>query len=404
MKRNSINQSVQKETNLAAVLRALRAGYATTRVELAEATGLAQASITKIVAQLIEWGAVSECESVGTGVGRKAVRLRINAGEFRVAAARINRRYMITAIYDLEGRQYDAIQQRISHEDGARASTERLVDQMRTLLARAERPPMSVGVAVPGPFNCRTGRITLMSGFPGWSEIDLREALTSATGLPTFVEQDANCGALAELWHAGEAAESDLIFVAADRGIGAGLILDYEIYRGHEGYAGEIGHSSINVFGPRCECGNRGCLEMYGSAIALENAYRQDVFDPSEPASAAADVNAERILEMVREGDPVARRAYRKTVAYLCFGLVGMINTLNPKAVVFSDRLVDGGELFLETARQTFQQYLMPEIYENLRVKVCTLNGDPMLLGASVLAFNQMLQTPSAYFQRNNIR
>ena len=80
-----------------------------------------------------------------------------------------------------------------------------------------------------------------------------------------------------------------------------------------------------------------------------------------------------------------------------------MINTLNPNVVVFSDRLVNGGELFLETARQTFRQYLMPEIYENLRVKICTLDGDPMLLGASVLAFNQMLQTPSAYFQRENV-
>ena len=129
-------KAFKKRPTLRFVLRTLRTGRATTRVELAEATGLAQASITKIVSQLIEWGTISECESVGTGVGRKAIRLRLNAGEFRVAAVRINRRYMITAIYDLDGRQYDVIQQRISHADGARASVERLVEQLRALLAR----------------------------------------------------------------------------------------------------------------------------------------------------------------------------------------------------------------------------------------------------------------------------
>ena len=101
----------------------------------------------------------------------------------------------------------------------------------------------------------------------------------------------------------------------------------------------------------------------------------------------------------MRAGEEAACRAYQKTVAFLCFGVVGMINALNPAAVVFADKIVNGGELFLKVAEQTFRQYLMPEYFERLHIKVCTLDGDPMLLGASVLAFDHMLQTPATYFQ-----
>lgn len=400
MRINCINQSFQKETNLSIVLRQLRADMECTRVRLAEHTGLAQASITKIVAQLIEWGLVEEKESVGTGVGRKAIRLHLNAENYKVAAVRINRRYMISSIYDMDGKLYGMSRCEISSAEGAHASVNRLIENLRKLLEDSGLSVMSIGVAVPGPYNYKKKRITLMSGFPGWNEIDIGGLLSDAFGLPVFVEQDANCGALAEMWYSNIEPDTDLMFIAADRGIGAGLILNSQVYRGHDGYAGEIGHASINFFGPRCECGNRGCLELYGSTTALESTYRQDVFDPMDPSSVMEDISVKGILELVRAGDPIACRAYSKTVTYLCFGVVGMINALNPDTVVFSDKIVNGGSLFLDVAKKTFEQYLMPEIYERLRIKVSTLDGDPMLLGASVAAFDQMLQTPSIYFHK----
>lgn len=398
MKQGSINQNVQKENNISVVLRALRADTECTRIRLVKATGLTQPSITKIIAQLIEWGVVSELEGVGGGIGRKATRLHLNADRYRVAAVRINRTYINVAVYDMAGRLYDMASCETSSQAGARSSMKRMTDMLSRLLARAEVPVLSIGVAVPGPYNYFAGRISLMSGFPGWSEIDIKAELEAAFGLPVFVDQDANCGALAEMWYSRLEGNSDMLFICADRGIGAGLILDSSVYRGRDGFAGEFGHASINIFGPRCECGNRGCLELYGSTVALENIYRQEAFHPMDSDSLPADVSAGEILSLVREGDTVACRAYSKTVAYLCFGVVGMINTFNPATVVFADKIIEGGNLFLEVADQTFRQYLMPELYDRLHIRVCTLDGDPMLLGASVLAYDQMLQTPSVYF------
>lgn len=399
MKQGSINQNVQKENNISVVLRALRSDTECTRIRLAKATGLTQPSITKIIAQLMEWGTVSELESVGNGIGRKATRLHLNAERYRVAAVRINRTYINAAVYDMKGRLCDMASCKTSSEAGAHSSMRQLINMLDSLIARTQVPVLSIGVAVPGPYHFFAGRISLMSGFPGWNEIDIRAELEAAFGLPVFVDQDANCGALAEMWYSGSEGNSDMLFICADRGIGAGLILDSSVYRGRDGFAGEFGHASINIFGPRCECGNRGCLELYGSTVALENIYRQEAFDPLDSDFLAADTSAGEIMALVREGDAVARRAYSKTVAYLCFGVVGMINTFNPATVVFADKIIEGGNLFLQVADQTFRQYLMPEIYNSLNIRVCALEGDPMLLGASVLAYDQMLRTPSAYFR-----
>jgi hypothetical protein len=177
MRQGTINQNFQKENNIAVVLRALRSDPACTRVKLAEATGLTQASITKIITQLIEWGAVSELESIGSGVGRKATLLQLNSDRYCVAAVRIQRDYINAAIYDIDGRLYDMSRCEINSEEGVHYSVDRMIRLLRGLLDRTEVPVLSIGVAVPGPYNYNAGRISLMSGFPGWDDVDIRAVL-----------------------------------------------------------------------------------------------------------------------------------------------------------------------------------------------------------------------------------
>lgn len=398
-KRKTINQSGQKEHNLGAIIRELHTDRSCTRVKLAEAMQLTQASITKIIDQLIEWGVVSERGGVGSGVGRRAIRLHLNTENYHVVAARISRGWMVAAVYDMDGRLCDMIRREFDADERPVDAVNNLANMIRTLILRSKVRILSIGVAVPGPYDYYAGKISLISGFPGWDEINVREQLQGAFDIPVFIDQDANCGALAEMWYTEGNRDTNMVFVVAERGVGAGLLLNSSIYRGSSGFAGEFGHASINIFGPICECGNRGCLELYGSLVALENLYQQESFDPAHPGTALVRVSAKEILVRVHAGEALAVRVFSKTVAYLCFGVVGIINTLNPEMVVFADRMVSGSEeLFLEIADQTFKQFLLPEIYSRLRVKACTLDGDPMLLGASALAFDQMLQTPSAFF------
>jgi predicted NBD/HSP70 family sugar kinase len=324
--------------------------------------------------------------------------LTLNADRFFLGAARINRNYIAAAVYDLAGTPLVFEQADRCPEDGAEASLSALAALVGRTLARAPGPVIGLGVALPGPFNARTGRITLMSGFPGWAAVDIQKGLRGVVDAPVFLEHDANCGALAELWYGEHRRDENLLYVVYDRGVGAGLIAGGRVYHGASGYAGEIGHTSINFAGPLCECGNRGCLELYASSEALRATYAQASLSAGGDAPSASE-----ILRRVRGGEAAARDAYRRVVGQLAFGVVGLINALNPDCVVFADRMVEGGELFLETVEGVLCRHLMPEVYRALKVSVNRLPGDPMLLGAGVAALDRLLDRPSGAFRRAGV-
>jgi len=401
---SGVNQSMQKENNLSLLIHLLRESSEVneyTRVRIAQETGLTQAAVGKLVGELIDWGLVNECSSIGKGVGRHPTRLVLNSKRYHCLAIRINRDYISGAIYDIMGKRYEARYYAISSLEGAQHSMQRVVKMAEELLAAAELPPMCIGVAVPGPFNYKTSRVSLMSGFPGWSEVDIRKELETQFQLPVTVEQDANCGALAEARYGGYPNNCNILYVVADRGIGAGLIINGELYRGDVGFAGEIGHSSINVFGPKCECGNVGCLELYGSTVAMQNTYIQRCFQEGAARVSNLDISSQMVLQLAQKGDALACEVYRQTVSYLAFGVVSMINAFNPQTVVFADKITAVDELFLPAVKETLQKHLMKEIYESLEIKTCALEGDPMLFGASVVAFEHLIRFPSTYFKRD---
>lgn len=238
-----------------------------------------------------------------------------------------------------------------------------------------------------------------MSGFPGWDKIDIQQELENEFHIPVFMDHDAKCGALAELCCGEYRMKNHLLCICCDRGVGAGFILGNQIYHGSSGYAGEIGHMSINLFGPTCECGNHGCLELYCSTNALEQEYRKEAFEMMRSCEPdLSHVTAQDILRMARDKDPLAEKVYTRMVGYLAFGTVGVINTLNPEVVIFADKIIEGGELFIQTMRAVLKNYLLPEVYESLIVDVSTIDAEPMLLGASVLVFDALLSQPSLYF------
>lgn len=392
MRTEVIDQSQQKENNLSIVLRRLMTDPDCTRVKLAAQTGLAQASITKIVSLLMNWGLVTEQETIGSGVGRRAVRLHLNGEKFTVAAIRINRDNICAVLMDMNRKASEFSRCEISFEEGAEHSVQKMIRMLKQLLKSSKVPICAIGVSVPGPFSYRTGRISLMSGYPGWERIDIKRELEDAFAVPVFVEHDANCGAVAEYWDRSINGRENLMFVAADMGIGAGMILNSALYRGKDGYAGEIGHASICYDGPLCECGNRGCLELYASTKALQRRYEEETGISSDVAD---------ILQKVRGGVAEAEKAYEETVNALACGLVSIVNVINPDAIVFSGRLAEGGRLFLSTVREVFRQRLMPDQIQQMTLEVSRLPVDPMLLGAGIVAFRNMLETPSYYFGIN---
>lgn len=396
-----MNHLSLKESNLMEIVRTLHFNQINTRSTLAKQLGVTQAAITKLVNELMQYSLVSEEAVIAGKKGRPAIQLKFNGERILVLTGRINRDYISCAIYDLNGTLYEYSERKISSSTRANEAVAMFGDLGSSMLNKADRRVIGLGMALPGPFDARHGRIALMSGFPGWEYIDLQKELTDRLQLPVFLEHDANCGALAELWYGDDRTVENMVYIVGDRGVGAGIILGGRVYQGEQGFAGEIGHTTINCFGPKCECGNRGCLELYGSTRALEAAYRDMVFNAWQKNNSlededTADLSAKDICALVLQGDEMACRAYKKTVAYLSIGAINLINLLNPEAVVFSDKITDGGPLFLEVAKNTLKEHLMPDVYQSLKISTSSLQynalvADPMLLGTSVVVFEQIM-------------
>lgn len=396
-----------KESNIALVLRHICTTANCSRVTLSHLTGLKQATITKIVNRLIDWDIVHEDTVIAsTTAGRRPVRLIVNAEKYLVISVRLDRTDLLLAVMDIAGGIHYQSQTVIQNHSATSDVLDKLKAMIHTAIEHMQVAPMAIGLAVPGPINHTNSRIMLMSSFPGWEQVDLKAELTQAFHLPVLINHNANCGALAEQWYGDFHECSNILYVLCDRGIGSGLILNGNIYYGAQGFAGEIGHVSINKYGPICECGNRGCLELYASTLALENEYKRCLADtlpddyPDEIYRPAAE-----ILSRVRNNaDPAAIRSYDRIVSNLGFGIAGVVNVINPELIVFADRIIDGGDRFLQVMDRTLKSHLLPNVYNNLTITTSTLQHDPALIGAGVFAFEHALQAPSVYFTTPPLR
>ena len=382
MKTQGINRNRQKENNIRQIIRLLYRTESCSRVSIANSMNLTQAAITKLVNPLIERGLVEEVQQINTASGRKPVQLKLAADRFSIISARINRDYVSAALNDLCGAQQCCETLQTNPHSSPEDAFASFVSIVGHMIAKAKSKVLGIGIAVPGPFNMYSNTVTLMSGFSGWNRIDIKGRLEKEFGLPVFLEQDANCGAMAELWCGNRNCEN-FVYVTADRGVGSGIVIDGQIYRGDVGYAGEFGHMSIRFDGPVCECGNHGCLEMYCSTNALEKRYCDKT---------GSRLSSSRIFELVREGDSAAKEVYAETINYLSFGCASLINILNPEAVIFADKITEGGDFFLSEVRSSLKRFLMPELSGKIRVDISRFEIDPTMIGAGVLVLDRMLE------------
>lgn len=386
-------------SNLRLVVRSILDMEHPTRIALTKQLALSQSAITKIVNRLLKSGLVVESACLDTVRGRKPIELTVNTQLAVSLAVRINRNYISVVLCAIDGAVLYRDTRRISADEGIAAAVVTLKGLIRQTLAHLPLPVWGIGIALPGPLDVRRERIAIMTGFPGWNDVDLIRELGDEFHLPVFLDHDANCGARAETWYGEYKHCKSLVYVLCDRGIGVGFVLGDDIYANPRGFTGEFGHISINCFGPKCECGNHGCLELYASTVALEREYQRELFESGSERTAV--LSAPEICALVRESDEVARRAFARVSRYLAFGTVSLINLFNPDTVVFDDRITEGGPYFQEVVCDTLQKHLIPNIYNDLQVNVSTLGGDAVLLGAGALAFERLLEDPENRLQQN---
>lgn len=273
------------------------------------------------------------------------------------------------------------------HEDwasgGWQADLVQLESQARDLLQSAgvgESELDGFGVSAPGPLDPERGVVVAAPNLPGWRDVPVIERLASAFGVPGRLENDANAAALAE-WRFGAGQGSrHMLYLTMSTGVGGGLILNGELYRGAHFAAGEIGHVAIVPGGRLCSCGLRGCLEAYTGGNGIAARIREDIQAGQatgileRSGGDLARVSARTWVEALRAGDPYARTLRDEYLDHLAQGLAAVVLGLDPECIVLGTVIQQNADLFLDDLRSRVSDRVWP-LLRDVRIEAGALGA-----------------------------
>jgi len=280
-------------------------------------------------------------------------------------------------------------------ESGANAVVDRIVALVEGVIldamheAGAQRSDFrGIGIGAPGPLDREQGLVIIAPNL-GWRDFPLRDRVSARLGLPATLDNDANCATVGEWWLGAARGARNVVGITIGTGIGGGLILNGELYHGSSDVAGEIGHTTIDVNGRHCKCGNYGCLEAYASGPAIatrarEALVREDTASilPSMVNGHLDKVTAELVYQAAKKGDALANEIVRDTARYLGAGIATLLNVLNPDVVVVAGGVTHAGEALFGPLRTEVRRRAFKPAVEAVRIVPAELPGTAGVVGA----------------------
>ncbi len=391
------NTSDLSEMNRSAIVRILQQNEMCSRAEVAKMMGLTQASITKLVGSLIDMGIVSEVGIVKGNGNRRSIGLRLNAEKNLVIGVKFSRHVFAIGVFDISGKLYTQQETEYSLTDFAEDVIASMKSQIHELLKKYENV-VAIGLAVPGPYLRKEGTIAMVTRMPNWSTVNFIDEFKHEFDKPVFIEQDANAGALAEWWFGNHGRPlNSLAYFLAGEGVGSGIVDHDRLLLGNLGIASEVGHISIDYNGPVCECGNRGCLELYSSTMALLKRAEKELPELFEKPYENRTQICHRIFDAARAGDKKALKLVEEIAEYLGYGCVTLINAYDPEIIVIGDSIAAADELLLPTINKIVKERTLEAISSHVKIEISKLSIDPTLYGAAAIATDRVLRKPSEY-------
>ncbi|MDX6382847.1 MAG: glucokinase [Blastocatellia bacterium] len=315
-----------------------------------------------------------------------------------VFAADLGGTNMRAATVDENGKINFRLKQNTPHAEDPEEIVRALVHALRQCEEQSKATGdriRAVSVVVPGSVNVQSGMVVKAPNLACLDGFRLTAALTSELNLPAILENDANAAAVGEMWQGAAHGRRTIVCVTLGTGVGGGIILDGKLWRGVNDSAAEIGHMCVDPFGGvACQCGSRGCLEVYASATAIVRMAREA--RPRYPDSLlhpGENLAAEEIYRAGIKGDELALEVFRRMGIYLGVGLANLINILNPEMIVVGGGVVSAWELFEKHMHREIAERAFPVPAAEVKVVPGECGDDAGLLGAAHLAFNPDLQS-----------
>jgi predicted NBD/HSP70 family sugar kinase len=376
-----------REINQSLVLGIIRDQGPISRTDIARLADLSPATITEISSILIENGLIHEQEEGMSTGGRRPILLALNRQAGLVLGAKLTDREIVSALIDLDGEIVDQQTAPLA----VNATVDQVIDGLAALVGElrgrhAGKRIFGLGLGMAGVVDRRTG-FCRFSPYFRWHDVPLGQMLEQRLGLPVVLDNDVNTLTLAEQWFGAGAGMADFLVVTLGRGVGMGMVLNGQLYRGSNGGAGEFGHSTIQPDGPLCDCGKRGCLEALVSTPALLRRFRERF---------NRDLTMDDALALAREGDLVARQLFSQAGATLGLALSQLVNIFNPPLLIVGGEGASAADLFLDPLRESLERHSFDGFFNDLKLVVEGWGDDAWARGAAGLMIEEMFR-PSLY-------
>jgi predicted NBD/HSP70 family sugar kinase len=393
-----------RERNRRQLVDTLRRRGSASRAELARLTGLSRSTVSTLVADLQSGGLVVEHDDARAAgqragapqQGRPPTLLTLDRSAGLVLGIDFEHEHVHVAIADLSR---TILAERVRSLDVDRSAATALdvaVQLADEVVAAADVDGdriLGAGVALSGPIDVAGGTVHAGKILPSWAGVRPVDELAARLDLRVHLDNDANLGALAEVTLGAGIGARDAIYLMVSGGVGAGLIMGGELYRGSGGTAGELGHVLVDESGPICRCGNRGCLEMMAGGNAIIGLLR-----PSHGDALTLD----EVMALVADGDSGARRAIADAGRVLGRSVAAIVNAFNPELVIVGGRVSAAGDVLLDPMREAVDRYAIPSAAADVRITRGVLGARAEVLGALELAARQSdvaVPAASARFQ-----
>jgi predicted NBD/HSP70 family sugar kinase/biotin operon repressor len=378
-------RGTSREINRQIALNLVRSKQPISRAELARLMGMRRGAVTRLVDELLETGLVVEGAKGESRRGRKPTHLHIDTRRRCVVAVDVSASLTSVLVTDLVGHPLLAVS---SFPTPARVEplVLELAERIHQILREHPRLGQSVGIGVAVSGLVDGAGLLKFSPTLGWHDVDLLAPLKAATRLPVVVENSTKACVLGQVWAVrGDApVDGPVAFVNVSDGVGVGIAVDGKLLRGAHNVAGEFGHVPLDLHGPRCSCGQRGCLEAYASKRATIARYRGA--DPSWPASLeTGGVTIEHVMARARAGEERALEAVRGTGYYLGRGFATLVKALDPTRIYVGGEITEVWDLVASTVRNALREDAVIREAGETEILTVALGEYPRLRGAAAL-------------------
>ncbi len=385
------NNSFLKELNQKTILDLIRVNKAISKADLSQFTGLSPTAVGVIVNKLLEKGYIHETGTGESKGGRKPVMLELKPGSFYTVGIDIDVGSMSIVLIDITSAVVYTKQVRtapvLTVDEASKIIGTELGKILKANSVKQDKV-LGMGISIPGLIENDSQRIILAPNL-GWKDIDLRKHLAVAEKMPVYVENEAMASAICENWIGSCQGVNNFICINIKSGIGSGIFTGGRLYRGAAGSAGEVGHITVDESGPKCGCGNYGCLETMASVKYMEERARRLIRQGTASSLNAIEdtdgIGINDVIAAAVNGDGAAGGILLESARYLGIAISNLVNTLNPSKVVIGKEFVRYSDLVIEQLKAVVAAKALKYPASKVEIVASEIGEQSSALGAAII-------------------